>query len=148
MIYAIAAWLAAMPVHADEHQIEGWSIQTDSDKFDGSLRVIAILSNPNAMFAVRCMRHHITLALVEVQTFKRYSPSDPFTINFRGDTFPAVETIGSALDERTIQIEVNSQIMRELQSSRSNTRCGSPQRTGSRPITYSRREAHSSQWRT
>ena len=39
---------------AEDYEVENWTIKKDWDKFDGSPRVIATLTNANAVLAVAC----------------------------------------------------------------------------------------------
>jgi hypothetical protein len=71
------AWLAVLPAYAKDYEVENWTIKKDWDKFDGSPRVIATLTNANAVPAIRCMRRRISLALVEFRT-QHYAPGDLF----------------------------------------------------------------------
>jgi hypothetical protein len=110
---ALAAWAMTSASHAQQPKIIGnWMLTVEADRFsDANTKVIAVTMNSAGdVLAVRCLSGQISFALGG----ERYKEGDQFDIKYRPDKLAIVETTGTALNEKMMEVETSAEMVRSM----------------------------------
>jgi hypothetical protein len=109
--------VTAVPLRGDYdgRMIGNWMTSAKEDRFGDGGTFVAIVADGSVVLAVRCIQKTLSLGIGEIGfDQKPIAKGDLFLLKFRVDALPVVETVGSAISERLIQIETERALVKSI----------------------------------
>ncbi len=96
-----------------------WEVSIDTDRFEGKRKVIASTIQKADVLAVRCFPSGISVAVGELRLGPgRFEEGMEFEIKFRADKNDIIESAGTALNDRIVQVEDSQQMARQIRDAK------------------------------
>ncbi|MCG6203668.1 hypothetical protein LPW26_03380 [Rhodopseudomonas sp. HC1] len=107
----VAASLATGSARADydERVIGDWAASAKEDRFGDGGTYVAVTAEDTMALAVRCLQKQLSIAVIYLgDNPNEASPGGVFKFKLRVDKQPVVETLGTAMSGRAIQLKTTS----------------------------------------
>jgi hypothetical protein len=119
---AVLLVTAGGPAAAQETKkvVGNWLVTLEPDRFGDGARVFAMTSQNEKVLAVRCMRRNLSIALVELRLLGtgRFEEGMKFTVKFRADRNPIIETVGFGLSDLAFQLDTPREMVRQIMAAK------------------------------
>jgi hypothetical protein len=91
--------------------IGNFYVETTKDPFSDSSTVVAITGAATDLLGLRCLSNYLSIIILNDNEGKKWSKGDHFHIKFRADNKVIIDTEGTALDNKAIEISEDSEAL-------------------------------------
>ena len=117
MLFAIVALGMPLSAAAQEttKKFGSWEVTIDTDRFNGSSKVIASTIQGGDVLAVRCFPSGVSVVVGELRFGQgRFDEGMEFDVKFRTDKNDIIEGYGAALNDKVVQISNSQEMARQM----------------------------------
>jgi hypothetical protein len=120
-VLAVAIASAGVSASVAKDQLVGrWLVSEKEDRFDkGGTFTAATPDGATKAFIVRCIENELSLAILDMGDDPHpFAAGDKFRVNLRVDKLPIIETDGTAISTRLIQLDTTKYMVQVVRDGR------------------------------